>query len=73
MSSSPYGRDKYGPERLKLQDGPSIFSQMRAVIASPLSNVKSQKPIVKWSKPDSARLRAKECVTRLRLAFRRVK
>lgn len=67
---SPYGPNGYGPEKYREYDGRGLFAQMRAVIASPLSNAKAQRPIVKWAKHDSARLRAKECVKRL---LRRVK
>lgn len=65
-----YGPNGYGREKYREFDGNGLFAQMRAVIASPLSNVKAQKPIVKWKKHDGPRLRAKECVKRL---LRRVK
>lgn len=65
-----YGRDGYGPERYQPFSGVSLYQQMREVCQSKLDGVKAQKPIVKWAKHDSARLRAKECVKWL---LRRVK
>ncbi len=61
---SPYGSDGYGREKYQEFSGVSLFSQMRAVCKVQLVNVKAQKPIVKFAKHDSARLRAKEYVAR---------
>jgi len=65
----------YGPEKYHF-DGASLPSLIRAVCASKPDGHTQQRPIVKWAKPDSARLRAKECVAKyLRLVtpLRRVR
>jgi hypothetical protein len=73
---SPYGPDGYGPEKYKEFDGRGLFSQMRAVCGSQLTNVKPQRLQIKWAKHDGPKLRARECVAKyLRLVtpLRRVK
>lgn len=60
-----WGRDEsgYGAEKYHF-DGESLPSLMRQVCASKPDGCKQQRPVVKWAKHDSARLRAKECVRR---------
>ena len=67
MSDSGYGRERYHFDK-----SPSLPAMWRAVIASPLEGtdcrtglpLKRQRPVVKWAKADSARLRCREFVAR---------
>jgi hypothetical protein len=51
----------YGPPKWSDMSGPSIYEQMRKVIASPLAQgQKNQTPIVKFATHDTAKLNARK-------------
>lgn len=60
----------YGPSKYRDFDGAGWPEFVRRCRATRLS-VRDQVPTSRFPKPDDARLRAKECVTRLKIVHRR--
>ena len=66
-----WGDSGYGPNKLKDYDGEGVGEFLRRCRATKLDGCAEQSPVVRFAKADAARLRAKECVAKLRLVFGR--
>ena len=61
----------YGANPCKPMIGDSLPTMIRKVRQAKLDGQPDQVPTSRYPKPDDARLRAKECVTKLKLVHRR--
>jgi hypothetical protein len=61
----------YGSSPVRSLEGDSLPTMIRKVRQQKLDGQPDQVPVVKFAHADSARLRAKECVSKLRLVYRR--